>query len=86
MTCMQVLQEVDWEAAVAEMSKPLQLRFALVLLALYKAGEDDVQPDGSKAHRWIWDLLQGPVGSALTTFPAQTGEEHSGHGSRQVPY
>ena len=86
MTCMQVLQEVDWEAAVAEMSKPLQLRFALVLLALYKAGEDDVQPDGSKAHRWIWDLLQGPVGSALTTVPAQTGEEHSGHGSRQVPY
>ncbi len=82
---MQVLQEVEWQAAVAEMSKPLQLRFALVLLALYKAGEDDAQPDASKAHRWIWDLLQGPVGAALTSFPAHTREEHSAHGSQQVP-
>ena len=82
---MQVLKEVDWKAAVAEMSKPLQVRFALVLLALYKAGEDDAQPAAGQGHRWIWDLLQGPVGSALTTFAAQTGELHSGHGAQQVP-
>ena len=71
-----MLQEVDWQTAVAEMSKPLQLRFALVLLALYKAGEDDAQSEASKAHRWIWDLLQGPTGSALTSFAAVTKETH----------
>ena len=82
---MQVLKEVDWKVAVAEMSKPLQLRLALVLLALYRAGEDDAQPAASQGHRWIWDLLQGPVGSALATFAAQAREAHSGLGAQQVP-
>lgn len=82
--CMQVLQKVDWQAAVAEMGKPLQLRFALVLLALYKAGEGDAQLAASQAHRWIWDLLQGPVGTALTSFAAQDGEANAGLGAQQV--
>ena len=82
--CMQVLQEVDWQAAVAAMSKPLQLRFVLVLLALYKAGEGDAQPAASQAHRWIWDLLQGPVGTTLTSFAAQKREVHDGYGAQQA--
>ena len=52
------------------MTKPMQLRSALVMLALYKAGRDDVDPAASQGQRWIWDLLQGPVGSTLSTFPA----------------
>ena len=81
---MQVLKEVDWQVAVAEMSKPLQLRLALVLLALYKAGEDDAQPAASQAHRWVWDLLQGPVGSALTSFAAPAEAAHSGQEAHKV--
>jgi hypothetical protein len=54
------------------MRKPMQLRFALVLLALYKAGEDDACPAVSAGHRWIWDLFQGPVGAELATFSAES--------------
>lgn len=74
----QVLQAVDCQMPVAMMSKPLQLRCALVLLSLYKAGENDMQPAASQAHRWIWELLQGPVGRALTAFPTHTADECNG--------
>ena len=68
---------------VPVMSKPMQLRFALVLLALYKAGEDDARPAASAGHRWIWDLLQGPVGAELATFSAEPLQSPSNGGASQ---
>ena len=86
--CLQVAQQCDWQAALAAMTKPMQLRGALVMLALYKAGEDDMDPAASQGQRWIWDLLQGPVASPLSFFAAKgatipTSAAH-GHGQQRV--
>ena len=66
----------------------MQLRSALVMLALYKAGGVDVDPAASQGQRWIWDLLQGPVGSTLSSFAAEGGTKAASaahaHGQQQV--
>ena len=81
-------QQCDWQAALAAMTKPMQLRSALVMLALYKAGRDDADPAASQGQRWIWDLLQGPVGSTLSSFPAEgitkAASPAHAHGQQQV--
>ena len=64
-------QQCDWQAALAAMTKSMQLRSALVMLALYKVGGDDMDPTVSQGQQWIWDLLQGPVGSTLSSFAAE---------------
>ncbi len=61
-TAAQVLQGLNWQRLMPGLGKAAQLRLGLALLAAHKgAGAGD-----SAYGDWLWRLLEGPAGAALS--------------------
>ena len=65
---LQVLQSIAWKHVAPRLPKGLQIRLALVVLAVYR-GATTSDPAESSFWDWIWNLFDGPVGTTLTAFP-----------------
>lgn len=58
-----MLQGLNWQRLMPGLEKAAQLRLGLALLAVHKGANGA----GDSAYGdWLWRLLEGPVGSALS--------------------
>ncbi|KAK9806258.1 hypothetical protein WJX72_007513 [[Myrmecia] bisecta] len=70
----QMVQSVAWEQTIPKLPGALQLRVLMMLMAVAKAVVN-AAPLGTSQDfvAWLWKLLQGPTGHALTAFAAADG-------------
>lgn len=66
-----MLQGLNWRRLMPALDRGAQLRAGLALLAVHKAAGDGAYAE------WLWRLLEGPVGAALTCCVSSAGRRTS---------